>query len=234
MINSILISGAENLWSFKRDEIIAKVLRLKPDELTNFLQSTDFRLIGEEGKISWGIEEVRELQKEINLRPSHYSLRIYQLNHAEKLTIQAQNAFLKTLEEHPEYSLLILCTTNFNLLLPTVLSRCQKILLPHSNLEFNSEENEEFLSLLKTLFNKQQLGHKFKLAEESGQDKIRATNFLESLILLSRQLLLENSSELPISRTKLLQFLRNCDQTKKHLNANVNPRFALENLFLSC
>jgi DNA polymerase-3 subunit delta' len=46
------------------------------------------------------------------------------VNEAEKMTQQAQNALLKTLEEPPEYAVILLLTTNVNALLPTILSRC--------------------------------------------------------------------------------------------------------------
>ena len=50
--------------------------------------------------------------------------KIYIMNEAEKMTPQAQNAILKTLEEPPEYAVIMLLTSNVNSLLPTILSRC--------------------------------------------------------------------------------------------------------------
>jgi DNA polymerase-3 subunit delta' len=49
---------------------------------------------------------------------------VYIINEAEKMTTQAQNAILKTLEEPPEYAVIIMLTSNVNALLPTILSRC--------------------------------------------------------------------------------------------------------------
>jgi DNA polymerase-3 subunit delta' len=46
------------------------------------------------------------------------------VNEAERMTAQAQNALLKTLEEPPEYAVIILLTANVNSMLPTILSRC--------------------------------------------------------------------------------------------------------------
>lgn len=46
------------------------------------------------------------------------------MNEGEKMTVQAQNALLKTLEEPPEYAVILILTTNVNALLPTILSRC--------------------------------------------------------------------------------------------------------------
>ncbi|GFI58264.1 DNA polymerase III subunit tau [Muribaculaceae bacterium] len=46
------------------------------------------------------------------------------MNEGEKMTVQAQNALLKTLEEPPEYTVILILTTNVESLLPTILSRC--------------------------------------------------------------------------------------------------------------
>ena len=46
------------------------------------------------------------------------------MNEGEKMTVQAQNALLKTLEEPPEYAVILILTTNVDALLPTILSRC--------------------------------------------------------------------------------------------------------------
>lgn len=52
------------------------------------------------------------------------SRKIYIMNEGEKMTPQAQNALLKTLEEPPAYATILILTTNVNVLLPTILSRC--------------------------------------------------------------------------------------------------------------
>lgn len=52
------------------------------------------------------------------------SYKIYILNEAEKLTLQAQNALLKTIEEPPAYAVILLLTSNADSLLPTISSRC--------------------------------------------------------------------------------------------------------------
>ncbi|WP_026477250.1 DNA polymerase III subunit delta' [Alkaliphilus transvaalensis] len=80
-------------------------------------------LIEEEGTIK--IEKVRELQKEIQMKPYEGKKKVFIINHSENMTIQAQNALLKTLEEPPPYATLILLTHNSNSLLPTIISRCQ-------------------------------------------------------------------------------------------------------------
>lgn len=73
------------------------------------------------------IEVMRELQKKISYRPYEGKFKVIFINGAEEMTLGAANSFLKTLEEPPGATVFILVSHNFNLLLPTTISRCQKI-----------------------------------------------------------------------------------------------------------
>jgi DNA polymerase-3 subunit delta' len=73
------------------------------------------------------IEQVRELQRELGFRSMSAHPKIGIVNDAELLTLQAQNALLKTLEEPGGESLLILVSVNAASLAPTILSRCQRV-----------------------------------------------------------------------------------------------------------
>lgn len=76
------------------------------------------------------IEQVRELIQAIQLKPTEGRLKVGILVGADRLNAQAANAFLKTLEEPPPASLLILLTTEPDRLLETVLSRCLRLVIP--------------------------------------------------------------------------------------------------------
>jgi len=73
------------------------------------------------------IGQVRELQKQVSYKPFEGRRKVFILNDAEKLNLEAANALLKTLEEPPPETLFILVTSNPEALLPTILSRCQPI-----------------------------------------------------------------------------------------------------------
>jgi DNA polymerase-3 subunit delta' len=68
---------------------------------------------------------VRDLIHSLAQPPFELSRRIYLLDPAESLSLEAQNALLKTLEEPPPYALIILITSSLGSLLPTTRSRCQ-------------------------------------------------------------------------------------------------------------
>ena len=72
-----------------------------------------------------GVEDIRtQLNQDIEIKPYYGPKKIYIISECEKMTVQAQNALLKTLEEPPSYGLIILLTTNAEALLSTILSRC--------------------------------------------------------------------------------------------------------------
>lgn len=74
---------------------------------------------------SVGVEDIRtQINADIAIKPYSSPRKIYIMNEGEKMTVQAQNALLKTLEEPPEYAVILILTTNVNALLPTILSRC--------------------------------------------------------------------------------------------------------------
>ncbi|NLL75685.1 MAG: DNA polymerase III subunit [Clostridiales bacterium] len=72
-----------------------------------------------------GVEDIRgQINGNVAIKPYSSSRKIYIINEGEKMTVQAQNALLKTLEEPPEYAVIIILTTNVESLLSTILSRC--------------------------------------------------------------------------------------------------------------
>lgn len=71
------------------------------------------------------VEDIRtQVNNDVAIKPYSGTYKIYLINEAEKMTPQAQNAILKTLEEPPAYAVILLLTANVNSLLPTILSRC--------------------------------------------------------------------------------------------------------------
>lgn len=74
---------------------------------------------------SIGIDQIRRLRSQINLMPYEARCKVYIIKRADMMTEEAQNALLKTLEEPPRRSLLILTSSNPRSLLSTITSRCQ-------------------------------------------------------------------------------------------------------------
>ncbi len=71
------------------------------------------------------VDDIRQqLNNDIVIKPYSSKYKIYIVDEAEKMNIQAQNALLKTIEEPPAYGIILLLTTNADSFLPTILSRC--------------------------------------------------------------------------------------------------------------
>ena len=100
----------------------------------------DLIYVTHEKSANIGVDDIREqINDTIMVRPYSSYYKIYIVDEAEKMTVQAQNALLKTLEEPPEYGVIIeeppsyavilLLTTNPEGFLPTILSRCMQLKL---------------------------------------------------------------------------------------------------------
>ena len=93
----------------------------------------EFHVIEQDGSIK--IEEIREIQKNIHIKPYEGNRKVYVILNGDKMTVQAQNALLKTLEEPPGHSTIIITTNNLKALLPTIISRCQLLKLRPQGIE---------------------------------------------------------------------------------------------------
>ena len=94
-------------------------------EMENLFNSPDYIEITPDGN-SIKIAQIRKLQSDILVKP-YKSYKIYVIDEAQKMTVEAQNALLKTLEEPPKYAIIILITNNKESLLYTIKSRCEII-----------------------------------------------------------------------------------------------------------
>ena len=72
-----------------------------------------------------GVDDVREqINREAKIKPYQYKYKIFIIDEADKMTVQAQNALLKTIEEPPSYAVFLLISENIKNFLPTMISRC--------------------------------------------------------------------------------------------------------------
>ena len=77
-----------------------------------------------EKESSIGVGDIRKMRSDVRVKPYRAARKVYILEDAEKMTIAAQNALLKTLEEPPSYTVILLLADGTSAFLPTVLSRC--------------------------------------------------------------------------------------------------------------
>ena len=90
------------------------------------LNHMDFSVVNEQGE-TIKIDQIREITNKIIEQPVVSNKKVYIINDCDKMTVEAQNCLLKTLEEPPEFAVIIMITSNENALLTTIKSRCMTI-----------------------------------------------------------------------------------------------------------
>jgi len=138
--HAYLFSGPEQVGKFTLAKMFGRaiILSLKQIEFVDAIDPTaslDLLVLEPEVEEKKGItkrkaiptEKIRDVQQELSLYPYHGKKKVLVINDAHMLTTGAQNALLKTLEEPASTSMIILVTHEQGRLLPTIVSRCQKL-----------------------------------------------------------------------------------------------------------
>lgn len=171
------------------------------------------------------IDQIRQLGAFVHLSAYGRHGKRAIIAEAQTMTIEAQNAALKTLEEPPQGTKLILTSPSEELLLPTIVSRCQ--LLRLGPLAPSLSESEATLAL--TPLSQALAGGIpacFKLAEAKATSRQEALEWLEQLELACSQRLASPQAEK--KGVKLAQVLRLLQKAKQVLQANANVKLGLE------
>ena len=138
----------------------------------------DIVIIDEEEK-SIKTDTIKNMVKDVYEKPLKGYKKIYIINNSEKMTKEAQNSLLKTLEEPPVYVVMILITENENLLLNTIKSRCTKI-------NFKSLTINELRNILEEKYNFQNISENIlKIAEGSVRRAISALDNQNTINLIT-------------------------------------------------
>lgn len=134
--HAYLFTGARGVGKTSTARIFAKALNCvngptttpcgECDICQGVASGGDVDVIEIDGASNRGIDEIRQLRSNVNVRPSRARFKIYIIDEVHMLTNQAFNALLKTLEEPPEHVKFIFCTTEADKIPITVLSRCQR------------------------------------------------------------------------------------------------------------
>ena len=131
-----LFTGTRGVGKTSMARILAKSLNCLEDEsihpcnkcqnckeITNGNSSDVIEI---DGASNTGVDDIRELQKELMYSATHSRYKIYIIDEVHMLSKNAFNALLKTLEEPPERVIFIFATTEPHKVLPTIISRCQR------------------------------------------------------------------------------------------------------------
>lgn len=217
----------------------------------------DFSILDlEDGKIK--IEQVREMQRKVAEKPIISNKKVYIINDADKMTIEAQNCLLKTLEEPPEYITIILICSNENNLLSTIKSRCTRIFFEPIEIEKVKKyviENKLFENINENIIELSQgsIGKAINLLEHQNLyenlEKILISlldNNLTDIVLMAEEIykskeeinsILEymNVLSLKLSKEniKYIKCIDIIEETKKRIKANSNYDMSIDNLLFN-
>lgn len=173
---------------------------------------------------SHGIESIREIIHFLTIQTTKKGeLRAVVVEDAHLMTPEAQNAFLKTLEEPPRDTIIILTAPRDDLLLPTITSRC--LIIPSELQEMSADFGEQ-----KELFEKlstSSIGEKITFVEQLGKDRGEALTFVTNQLTFFDHMLRTQSSKID---THLGNALLDAYYDLTH---NVNPKMILFELILN-
>ncbi len=178
--NAYIFTGPEGVGKkLIAEEFASELIGIKAQN------SPDFILIeAKKDENSIKIDQIRKLNSSMDLKP-YSDYKIYLINDAEKMTIQAQNALLKTLEEPSSYGIIILITRNEQALLQTIRSRCTEVQFsPLNNKDIrkillNKGLDEESASLA-AVFSRGSASLALEISKDEEVNEIR--NLVESII----------------------------------------------------
>ena len=181
------------------------------------------------------IDQVRDAQKFLSYKSYNGGFKIVVIDNAERMNVEAQSCFLKTLEEPKGKTLLILISSKPDMLLPTIISRCQTIKFfrpkgPEGRPVVNSERLKKEQEILKDLLPiiDSSLADKFKYTKAIDFEKNDVGDILGVMQNYFRERLLND-----VSDKKAKEFLELSEEISKNLLfTNANPRLALEILLM--
>lgn len=175
-------------------------------------------------KDSIGIEEVKSFQKEMLFKPFQEKIQVGIIYDSEKLTIQAQNALLKSLEESSDSSIYILFVDNEKNLLPTIRSRARVI---YSSFQPKVPDKVEENILDKDILEKFEIVEKYVETKDSSFELI---NQIENIFRNKLELEIKNGNIR--NSVTILESLKVIEYCREKVSANCNRRLALESMMV--
>ena len=196
----------------------------------DLLNSPDIHILDPKEKNSLGIEEVKNFQKEMMYKPFQEKFQAGIIIQAEKLTHQAQNALLKTLEDTSDYSVFFLCVDNEKNLLPTIISRGQ-VIYSLENIEDENEIHTEEDTIEKIF--ELDLIEQFNLIEKYSQDRNLSLEFINTIEKkFCKRLELDIKNGNIEGSKKNTDFLKIIQESREKISANCNRRLTLEAMII--
>ena len=181
------------------------------------------------------IGQVRELKEHLCLSSFNDKPRLVILDKANSITTQAANALLKSVEEPGADQYFLFLARSSTALVPTLVSRCQKLVMPHSAREGEQHQDDMtvFASSVLERLRTTNLGSRITLIDELMKHPAPKLEILIQLRELVHSELRTQPDQFPTrKRADVLTLLESLERSCHLLSANVNPQLTFEALFL--
>ena len=170
------------------------------------------------------VSQIRELSVDAQVLPNEAERKVYIIEEAELLNLNAQNAALKLLEEPPPHVVFVLCTENPELLLETVRSRCISLSLAGEV----SEQDEESRKLAESFLTAVRSGDRNRLyrwVAKNELSKLDATSaFIDAALQQTSDMLCGRISSGTLNTEEQMQLYRLLLRCSDYLKVNVNAK----------
>lgn len=171
---------------------------------------------------------VESVQDKLNVKPLG-DLNVVIIKDCDTMTDRAQNRLLKTLEEPPGHSLLILLSENMENLAQTILSRCVKFRIDGDDLESGSDEADRIVSMCLR-------GEPFyricKELKNAFKDRDKALNLLDYMELSCRNLVNHRNKATYYTFDEVYDFIHAIEDTRQQIGRGMSPAYSLKKLVL--
>lgn len=243
MHSYLIVSQSEKARNERAERLAMETLGLIGPGTAN---NPDLLVISNEDKNSIGIEKVREAILWLTVKPFQSRSKVVVIQNAELLTTEAQNALLKTLEEPPGNSKIILTCGHKSRLLPTIISRCAILNVPYVPLSKSKTKNKndevestkKFLEILGS-----GIGERLDFLEENKEilsKKETSLKTLDAWLATLKSKLLELTNNKPSSAQQSFKLEQATKASVGILNVkkeisttNVSPRNLIELLLIN-
>ena len=171
-------------------------------------------------KLSIGIEDIKLFQKKLIYKPFQESSQLGIIHDSQKLTHEAQNSLLKSLEESDDSTIYVLTVDNEKNLLPTIRSRA-RIIYSHVEKIVESSLQDNFFDL--------DLVSQFEKIQEASEDRgvsIELINQIENSLKSKFEINIKNGNI--DGSKKFLEDLKVIQKSREKINSNCNRRLTLE------
>lgn len=207
------------------DYLVKFVSKLLGQPIDSIQETPDIHILDRREENSIGIEEVKNFIKEMIFKPFGTSKQVAIIYEAEKLTPQAQNSFLKTLEESSDDTIYILCVDNEKNVLPTIYSRSKPIYINQGITNATGEVKPKILD--------QDLVEQFGYIDSISKEKVKCLELLSEIEEYFRQELEKEIKNDNINSSRAIsERLKYIQETRDKINSNCNKKLVLEALLL--